>query len=349
VADQRQRAFEDVVEITDIQGLNITALTGVAGGGKTFSILKQCQMNSLLLSSTRRGREELLAETKKKRIDERQVRTLDSYLMMNDHLQTDHIVQDECYQQHFGFLMLAVLLASGNRGRIKLDAIYSGDVVQVPFINRTSLLLAHAEIPDFFFSSVQLLTESYRSPADVMLANVEDYRKISEIPMVTNSLVRRSLDVQQWTDVSSVPRFTNPKTQQYITLTHVEQKELVFKLKSLGLRVGIKADEAKGIVGVNVPGEIQGMTKQEVAIVRQYDTSHIAYQNSGPNLVAITRHTHRCTYFTVTPFSHSDLLLRKVKAAIRVTDDELDAVMVKRAVGVPHKPGGKCGNCGFVD
>jgi len=337
------------VQITDIRDMNAVALPGVAGGGKTYSILKQCQQNSLLLSSTRRGREELAIETKKMGIDERQVRTLDSYLMMKDHLQTDHFVQDECYQQHFGFIMLAILLASGNRGRIKMDMIFSGDIVQVPYINRTTLLLKCESIPKFFFSSTQVLTESYRSPADVMLANVEDYRKISEIPMTTNSLVRRSLDVQQWTDVSAIPRYTNPVTQQYITLTHVEQKELVLKLRTLGLRVGIKSDESRGIVGVNVPGEIQGMTKQEVTIVRQYDTSHIAYQNSGPNLVAITRHTHRCTYYSVAPFSNSDLLLRKMKSAIKVSDEEIDSVMVKRGIGIAHEPGGKCHNCGFVE
>jgi len=336
----------DIEKITEIS-LDIIQYTGVAGAGKTTALGKNMRVNSVVLATSRAGRDELLDVAKRQSperglvIDEKQIRTKDSYAMMKPErrFKTDHSQLDEVFMDHPGFVWAVLYALHGSNGKLSGTSEQYGDEIQITYINRTNMLTSYHQYPEGFFDNVKFFSDSYRMPCDVAVVHSDLYGRKFLDPIHTYNQVERSFGAKQISSISDVPLDVDA---QYITMTRLEKKDLANYLRSQGVRVA-KGRGDKG-TKVNTPAEVQGQTAEIVHLVRASLHNKQAYDANRTDqiLVATTRHTHRCMYWHVSTIEQGDGLLAKVTQS--VTADQISSVKKLPGDKVVHSSG-LCKKC----
>jgi len=155
-----------------------------------------------------------------------------------------------------------------------------GDTQQIPFICR----VANFPYPSHFAKLVVDEKEdrrvTLRCPADVTFFLNKKY----DGAVLCTSSVERSVSAEVVRGKGALNPITLPLEGKILTFTQADKFELL----------------DKGYKDVNTVHEVQGETYEKTAIVRLTATPLEIISRASPHvLVALTRHTTRCKYYTV--------------------------------------------------
>ncbi|UTQ50858.1 MAG: replicase polyprotein (methyl transferase, helicase) [Tomato ilarvirus 1] len=256
--------------------VKISIEDGVAGCGKTTSLLKQAKIESDLLLSANR---ETAADARRTipEIMHYRVRTLDSYLMLKKWFTADRLLVDECFLVHAGIIYAAATL-----GQVK-EIIAFGDTKQIPFVSRIPTFpLKHPRI----IGVLKPKTVTYRCPRDATALLSEKFYKTK---VTTANPISTSLSL-----VNINSAFEIPAEKDVLYITHT-----VADKATLQRHFGIHKDQ------VLTTHEAQGKTYDHVILVRLSKTGNLLYSGKNPetkdshNLVALSRHKKTLRYYSV--------------------------------------------------
>lgn len=283
-------------------GISIKLWSGVAGCGKTTTIVNNCDPTTqLILACTKTNAEDLFQRLTvlHGKVDKNNVKTLDSY-MINNIKAYEEVWVDEALMQHAGAILFAA--AASNCKILNLV----GDGAQIPYICRLSdyTIAPYSNLMTVCTPDVKMEI-SYRCPQDVMAALVDSYKKFDLSPKTT-SKVRRSMSLVKIRTLADVP--FEPDTV-YLTFKQTEKDELTRKFPNALL--------------VKSVHEYQGSQSKNIIVVRlsTKPAEHI-YMRPDHGLVALTRHTETLRYFTVN--NSRDFFSNLVTSVI--TEQQLDSV-----------------------
>ncbi|APG77854.1 hypothetical protein [Xinzhou nematode virus 1] len=292
------------VKNVDLKDVNLDHVTinlveGVPGCGKTTYIVNNHKfaiddLSDVVLTATRETAEDIrkrvcvaYSVSEDLPILKKRYRTIDSFLVnfSSKDVGINTLWIDEGLMKHFGEIMWCVYLSGAKNVRI------CGDRAQIPFINRNgsiSLLYSKMDALTKRFS-VEFLQNSYRCPADVVcyLNSLGTYPgKVSTI-----NKTMRSIHVQIVTGIADVP-FLDFKRAVILTYTQREKQEVTLHLNKIFPGKDVSYT-------VNTIHEYQGKQAADVVLIRLQMKEITIYNSVSHQLVALTRHTHSFTYYTV--------------------------------------------------
>nr|AQZ55414.1 ORF1 [Castlerea virus] len=283
-----------------------------AGCGKTYFVVKNCVPPHLpgasnVLLSTVEGKEDFIRRMEKEysvvltQAQKVHIRTLASFLVNHKRNQkSESLFIDEALMSHPGQLFYAIAMSGAT------DVKFLGDVLQIPYVNRTPAYTTKYHKLASFVPIVETLYVSYRCPTDVA-ARLDPYY------VDYNSTGIGMKSVKYRANTCKLVRLSNdnfPKEQgvQYLTFTQTEKA----KLESLKLKV-------------STVHEFQGKEAKRIIVVRinPFPQEEL-YLRFNYALVAITRHTEQLTYYTrVTTDALSKMIkVDGITCHVAVTEDE---------------------------
>ncbi|AQM55311.1 hypothetical protein 1 [Loreto virus] len=274
------------------------------GCGKTHFIVNNCvppssEDASNILLSTREGRDDFARRLKKRdpSATENQikthVRTLASFLLNSSRNKKSRtLFIDEALMAHPGMIFFAIAISGADVIRML------GDILQIPFVNRTPAFRCKYLNLQSFVSISETLYVSYRCPPDVAMRLNSHYLKENSkngFNFGMSSAVR---------NLENTCTYVHIQNDNFNKEAHRGKKILVFtqgektKLKGYGL-------------DVSTVHEYQGKEADEIVVVRldPYKTSEI-YLRFNYALVALTRHKRKLTYYTRVPTDALATLIR---------------------------------------
>nr|WBW48263.1 replicase [Youcai mosaic virus] len=256
----------------------VVLVDGVPGCGKTKEILEKVNFSEdLVLVPGKEASKMIIRRANQAgivRADKDNVRTVDSFLMHPPKRVFKRLFIDEGLMLHTGCVNFLTLLSH-------CDVAYVyGDTQQIPFICR----VANFPYPSHFAKLVVDEKEdrriTLRCPADVTFFLNKKY----DGAVMCTSSVERSVSAEVVRGKGALNPITLPLEGKILTFTQADKFELL----------------DKGYKDVNTAHEVQGETYEKTAIVRLTATPLEIISRASPHvLVALTRHTTRCKYYTV--------------------------------------------------
>ncbi|XP_052740698.1 uncharacterized protein LOC128198590 [Bicyclus anynana] len=257
-----------------------TWVNGVPGCGKTTWIINNFDpIGDVVITTTTEAAKDLrerLTPTIGKDAKVK-VRTMASVLVngLQEHARSrcTRLIVDEALMNHFGAIIMATKLVGAS------ETLLIGDKNQLPFIDRNNLFKLHYCRPNQVARVNQELLCTHRNPMDVAYALSEVYNGIySSKPRV------RSLELRRYSG-SQIPK----DSTNTLYLTHTQGEKEMLKTEGYGKGEGSR---------VNTIHEAQGATFERVIIVRTAAKKIQLYESVSHAVVAVSRHTVWCTYFT---------------------------------------------------
>ena len=208
------------------------------------------------------------------RADKDNVRTVDSFLMHPSRRVFKRLFIDEGLMLHTGCVNFLLLLS-------QCDVAYIyGDTQQIPFICRVANFPYPAHFAKLAVDEKEVRRVTLRCPADVTYFLNKKY----DGAVMCTSAVERSVKAEVVRGKGALNPITLPLEGKILTFTQADKFELL----------------EKGYKDVNTVHEVQGETYEKTAIVRLTSTPLEIISRASPHvLVALTRHTTRCKYYTV--------------------------------------------------
>ncbi|AMN16528.1 replicase [Tomato necrotic streak virus] len=275
---------------------------GVAGCGKTTSLLKQTKIETdILLSANRETAKDARESGCIPEVMKYRVRTLDSYLMLKRWFTAERLLVDECFLVHSGIIYAAATL-----GQVK-EIIAFGDTKQIPFVSRIPTFgLKHPSIKGVL--KPKLIT--YRCPRDATAILSEKFykQKVKTFNPIASSV--------SLININSGMEIPAEKDTLYIMHTQADKCAM---LRHPGINVN----------NVMTTHEAQGKTFDNVILVRLSKTTNLLYSgkmpDAGPshNLVALSRHRKTLRYFSVYADDPDDIITSGIRWSKTLDEQEL--------------------------
>ncbi|UPI40906.1 replicase [Cactus tobamovirus 2] len=265
---------------------------GVPGCGKTAEILKRCDFSTdLVLTPTREA-----AQMIRRRANSSQkvciastenVRTIDSFVMNCKPRVYKTLWIDEGLMCHPGLIWFCALLSGCE------ELFVFGDRFQIPFIPRVDNFGWPDCLKPLVVDEIESRQVTHRCPVDVTAWLSKIYKK----PVTTTSEVDISVNAKLVAGKASFDPRSLPLPGKIITFTQAEKQDLI---KAGYNDVTVVEDVTKLDSTVNTVHEIQGETYPVTSIVRiNPHPISIIGSASAHSIVALSRHTQHCTYYTV--------------------------------------------------
>lgn len=258
--------------IPDIKWVN-----GVPGCGKTTWVIENFdQENDIVVTTTRQAMTDLREKlTLKGRSNvQNRVRTMASILVngLKEPEKCCRLIVDEALMNHFGAIVMAFRITGVS------EALLIGDKNQLPYIERNNLFRLVYSQPNSVATIDHELLCTHRNPMDVAFALGEIYSGICSSKARVRSL-----------KVKTYGSETIPNSRNTLYLVHTQAEKELLVSQGYGLEAGSKTLTIH---------EAQALTSEKVVIVRAA-TKHLQLHSSVPHaVVAISRHTDECIYFT---------------------------------------------------
>lgn len=288
----------DRIERVDVDRVicDVDFVQAAPGCGKTTRIVDEvasltvAERSSVIIACcTRAGRDDLAArlgrKIKNEAVADRMVHTYTS-LLINDKVHPDSISMcyfDEALMVHPGHLIALIV-----KYRFQTVMVL-GDNMQIPFVNRLEKFDMRFSKLAALFRVTETMNVSWRCPPDVVArlapmyaaSGLEcDLKSGSRVPSDTPSVA-----IKQIRTVDDIPKLPNAK---YLTFTQGDKT--ILRLS------GFQTES----LSVETVHEFQGGQARDVVVVRldAVETSRIFLEQTYA-IVALSRHTHTLTYYTV--------------------------------------------------
>uniref|UniRef100_A0AAT9H7J5 Polyprotein n=1 Tax=Rhizopus microsporus virga-like virus 1 TaxID=3156536 RepID=A0AAT9H7J5_9VIRU len=304
-----------------------------AGAGKTFFLTWAAKKGDLILTARRDAVGEIVVDLQDRGLtpDDVAVSTADSYILNST--RTYRVVHvDEATMLHAGQLFAIAQIA-----KCKVMVLY-GDKKQISYVVRNTIYKPlYKSIPEFiprYYSNL-----SWRYPADAAYLNSDIYGT----PVYTTNPLLRSLNVIQMDEKAydTVPYvegahyicFTNDdvsalrkhfKDRKYKTYT----TEVIPQVQVFGKEKRI-VDVKRNFEKITTAHVAEGGTWRDVIIVRGTKVEYSIYNQLPHLLVATTRHTRTCTYYSAFP-PEKDTLWQRMSKARNAREEELKKLVVSK-------------------
>lgn len=250
----------------------VTNVDGVAGSGKTYTIVHEARLGDVVLCETsgalRETREKLAAANS---TWNGAAYTVDSYLMHRQVAGCNTLWLDESLRLHAAKVFAVIKLLKPKRVYCFGD---SKQIAALPFVPDIDFRY-HV----FPFTSVKRVRDTRRSPADVCLITSQSHYYGFEVR--TYNTIRRSVRPIRVFE-QGMFQALSPDVQ-LIVYTQVVKHDLL----------------AQGVKNVITIGESQGNTRDHVMLYRDSTLGKALYYDSEQALVAMTRHRRSFEYVTV--------------------------------------------------
>jgi hypothetical protein len=256
----------------------VILVDGVPGCGKTKEIIEKVNFSEdLILVPGKEASKMIIRRANQAgvtRADKDNVRTVDSFLMHPPRRVFKRLFIDEGLMLHTGCVNFLLLLS-------QCDVAYVyGDTQQIPFICRVANFPYPAHFAKLVTNETEVRRVTLRCPADVTFFLNKKY----DGAVMCTSAVERSVKAEVVRGKGAFNPITLPLEGKILTFTQADKFELL----------------EKGYKDVNTVHEVQGETYEKTAIVRLTSTPLEIISRASPHvLVALTRHTTRCRYYTV--------------------------------------------------
>ncbi|XP_046977642.1 uncharacterized protein LOC124543462 [Vanessa cardui] len=269
---------ENEAPLVDWELPRLSWINGVPGCGKTAHIVKNFDEDTEVVATTTLEAAKDIREHLTNRFGHKaksRVRTMASILVngLHEDIKCDRLTVDEALMNHFGAIVMAARLTGAK------EVTLVGDINQLPYIDRENLFEMRYCRPNLTTDITHELSCTYRCPMDVAYAISDVYRAIYSANPVVHSL--------------KMDRFTGAKipTDQagtlYLVYTQEEKKLLIDQ--------GYGRGEGSRVMTIH---EAQGQTYGEVIIVQTRRVGLSIHRSVPHAVVAITRHTNTCAYYT---------------------------------------------------
>nr|WPV74320.1 MAG: RNA-dependent RNA polymerase [Drosophila River Almond nege-like virus] len=306
VSDYSEFAFEpqilhrlDSVTYTKLDDIKFSFVQSAPGCGKTTAAVKlYCanELDSIIICHTNESRDDII-----KRINatlpnsKPSVRTFAS-ILLNPIEEVRLVIVDEALMAHSGMIIAAALITQCS------EMCMYGDVLQVPFVNRVpDLSLSYASVSSVF-KITSVMSTTYRCPIDVAAKLFDEYYANNSACGFNEGIYSVN---ENKTDTCKVVKITNISDVR----PKVGSKILCFTQSD-------KSVLSKVFKNVSTIHEYQGCQAKDICVVRlsPYDQQEI-FLRPAYALVALTRHTDSCVYYSmVTTDALSALIRRPVDA-----------------------------------
>nr|WPV62218.1 MAG: non-structural polyprotein [Wufeng rodent hepe-like virus 1] len=275
VSETTEKFFEieflekyDGITVGDVK---LSLVQAAAGCGKTTDIVRRAREldSCLVLAGTIEGKEDI---DRRLGISSVKVRTIQSFLLNPE--ECKNLFIDEAMMQHPGMILIAAKLSNAAN-------VYAyGDRCQIPFVNRArQFQVLYKNLADYFDTTAHLMT-SYRCPVSVAARLYDRYLERTGVGMTS---VHDRRDGERVVNIHGLEDVPNAGYDVYLTFKQSEKHLLISK--------GYKASTVHSF---------QGKEAHSVAVVRlSTNAQDEIYLRDEYALVALTRHTHRLTYFTM--------------------------------------------------
>ncbi|XP_046978117.1 uncharacterized protein LOC124543839 [Vanessa cardui] len=313
ILEMAKATFGDLLSSGFQMGLMTPAITwvnGVPGCGKTTWVISHTNIETdLIVTSTKEAVKDLRAKLTPRIGEEkakRRIRTMAS-LLVNGISEGDtctRLVVDEALMNHFGAIVMATQIARAT------ELTLIGDTNQLPYIDRHNLFSLQYKTPNTIITTNKELLCTYRSPQDVAYALNEVYKGIYS----ANHQVR-SLSLKRYGGTSI------PKTKNTLYLTHTQAE------KELLIGQGYGSDSGSCTLTIH---EAQGRTYERVYVIRTTGKVNSLIQSVPHAVVALSRHTKTCVYYTDS--THEDAIARLISRAERATEEAIRDYNLKMAI-----------------
>lgn len=272
---------------------SLNMINGIAGCGKTTRLCKDFiySTENMILSSTRDAATDVRRRLRSRFISEgyeerdvdfflnRYVRTIDSVLVniSVDSVKVTNLMIDEALMRHPGEVFAVILLLKCSNVHI------IGDVAQIPYVNRVANYTT--QFHQFPFPITERMYLSYRCPVDVVATIADRY----DAPVTSASKVEKSMVLKKINNLSGITTPNFKGGDHVIVFKQSEKQELLKYWRN------IEGSSNR----INTVHEFQGRQAENIFIVRISDKpQEEIYLRKNYALVAITRHTNSCYYFT---------------------------------------------------
>lgn len=251
---------------------------GVPGCGKTTWIMNQFEAErDLIVTTTTEAANDLRGKLSCRigGLVKSKVRTMASILVngVKEQESCHRIMVDEALMNHFGAIVMAARITQAK------EVLLIGDVNQLPFIDRDNLFPLVYTRPAHIVAVTRELLCTHRNPMDVAYALGIVYCGIYS----SKSRVR-SLELKSFSR-ARIPK--SPPNTLYLVHTQVEKESL--KNQGYGSGMGSR---------VLTIHEAQGLSYAAVVIVNTTDRKQRIHDSVPHAVVAISRHTDSCVYYT---------------------------------------------------
>ncbi|CAH2083953.1 unnamed protein product [Euphydryas editha] len=284
-------------------------INGVPGCGKTTHIVGNFDEEGEIVATTTLEAAKDLKEKLTHRYGKKaksKVRTMASILVNGFHegVKINRLTVDEALMNHFGAIVMAARLSEAK------EVVLVGDINQLPYIDRDNLFVMRYCRPNMTTHITCELSCTHRNPKDVALAINEVYKNIYS----SNSIVH-SLRMERFTG-ARIPEREDGTL--YLVFTQEEKKTL--------LNQGYGTGRGSSVMTIH---EAQGQTRERVIIV-QTKARRLRIHDSVPHaVVAVTRHTKTCIYYTD---DGGDAIGLFVQKAVEATSKEILEHTLKMAI-----------------
>lgn len=287
----------------------ITWINGVPGCGKTTWVINNIKSDEDIVTTATtealRDMREKLAPKMGIAVNTR-VRTMASLLVNGQKGDgvCNRVIIDEALMSHFGAVVMAAKLTGA------AEVLLLGDYNQLPYIDRDNLFAMKYTRPNLATKITQELLCTRRNPLDVAYVLNEIYSGIfSAVPRV------RSLSLETY-DESRIPK--KPNT---LYLVHTQTEKLML------IDLGFGKVEGSQVHTIH---EAQGLTFKSVIIVRTAKKKTQLHSSVSHAVVAITRHTHSCVYYTAG--CEDDATARFMQRALSATSSQIKDYNINMAI-----------------
>lgn len=289
----------------------ITWVNGVPGCGKTTWIVNNFVAEGDIVVTTTCEAAKDLREKLAQRMGadaKSKVRTMASMLVNglreSENDRCKRLIVDEALMNHFGAIVMATRLTKAG------ETILIGDINQLPYIDRENLFKMAYNRPTLVATINQELLCTHRNPMDVAYALSEIYSGIYS----SKSCVH-SLKLEKYTG-SRIPQ--DSKNTLFLVHTQAEKETLISK--------GYGSGEGSRTLTIH---EAQGLTYETVVIVRTTARRQQLHESVPHAVVAVSRHTVSCVYYTD---DGEDATGRFVRRAMTASTKEIMSYNAKMAM-----------------
>lgn len=245
----------------------IALRNGVPGCGKTKYIIDNAEQADYILTTTRENKQDIVSRCPTMRS---RVRTVHSVIINSKTVENTSVRRlfiDEALMSHAGELLIAITILRPESVEM------SGDVNQIPFINRAAAIIMKFDDAARICDSITHASVSYRVPMDVAALFSSSY----EQGFTTNNKIESSM---KWVEVTGYNEL--PKADPVLVFKQAEKAML--RLEGYD---------------VSTVHEYQGKQSQKISLYRHSTIPSDQIYMSDPHiLVALSRHTQSLVYYT---------------------------------------------------
>lgn len=284
-------------------------VNGVPGCGKTTWVMSQVDAEKDIIVTTTTEAAKDLREKLEPRIGDRakkRVRTMAS-LLVNGLYKGEsctRLMVDEALMNHFGSIVMAIQIAKAS------EALLIGDNNQLPYIDRNNIFPMLYNRPNLITNITKELLCTYRNPQDVAYALSEIYSGIYS----SQSLIK-SLSLKRYMGAEI------PATDDTLYLVHTQAEKALLISQGYGMQPGSRTLTIH---------EAQGLTYETVVIVRTTSRQTDLIKSVPHAVVAISRHTKSCTYYTDS--TNDDATARLILRSENATTTRIQEYNLKMAI-----------------